>query len=211
MIYISVEKLVAINYPAKRFTLRKKKYQILYFILVAILFGIINVPSLLFYEIKSYKIPNNMSEPTVIKYCYYADTFSYKLLSMMFSVNRVIIPFSLMIICSILLIVSVFKMRKRIIQNFLSNNQQTNERNNRYKRDIRLAVTTLLLNIIYLVLNAPLAIFLNLTNSVQQDLYGLWIVVNICFLSFGINFYLILASNHLTRKEFLSFFKKIKL
>ena len=208
IVYISAEKLVSIRYPAKRFLLRKKKSQIIYFIIIIIFYALINIPSLFYYEIKTNEILNLNQTIATYKTCTYKDSFSQQLLSLVYLFTKVLIPFSLMTTCSVFLIISVFKLRQRIIRNFLSTtNQLQSDAINKYKKDFRLAVTSLLMNLIYLVLNAPLPIFLSLLNSLN-NYYFLWVVVNLCYFSFSVNFYLILLTNHLTRKEFFNIFKK---
>lgn len=206
MVYISLEKLIAIKYPAKRFIMRKQKTQLIYFMVLLVYYALSSIPPLFYYEIKYYYLPNNQTK--LLKACTYTDLFGRQFLSILYLINKTVIPFTLMITCSVLLAILVFKLRQRIIQNFLSKTNKNNNEGKRYKDDIRFAFTSILLNIIYLVLNAPIAIILNLPINTRSN-FIMWITLNISFYSFVINFYMILLSNNLTRKEFLNLIKEI--
>lgn len=209
MIYISIEKLVSIRYPAKRFILRKKKYQILYFIIVAILNLCVNVPVILYFKVNvliTYDTKTNSSRK--LTYCLYNDQLSQQVITIIYLISGFLIPMSVMFISSILLIIKIFKLRQRVIQNFLSHSIETNDIK-RYQKDIRIGVTSIIVNFTYLILNGPFAVNYALPNNTQNPLL-FRIFANIFFFSFALNFYLILFTNLLTRNEFLSLFGKNK-
>ena len=206
IIYISIEKLVAIKYPSKKYILRKKKYQLLYFFCILFSNMCIYLPSLFMYKSIEMVVYNDTNLTIYKSVCLYADSYSQQIISKIYLIDKVVIPFILMTLCSVLLIISVFKLRQRIIQNFLNNQQETNN----YKKDIRVAVTSLLLNIIYLVLNAPIAIVLSLPFYDMIDYMVILLVIYIFYFSYSLNFYLILFSNTLTKKEFFKLFYCLK-
>lgn len=206
LVYISIEKIVSIGCPSKRFTLRKEKWQISYFLFVIAVNVLINSPILVSFKLNSFEIYESTKNQTnIIKSCDSTSITGSQLVPILYLVNKFIIPFSLMITCTILLIVGIVNLRKRIIQNFLSRNQSIE--NKKYQRDFRLSVTSLLLNIVFLILNAPVAVYINLA---KLDALTTWFLVNLLYFSFALNFYLILISNHLARTELICIIKSLK-
>jgi hypothetical protein len=112
-----------------------------------------------------------------------------------------------MTLCSVLLLISIFQMRKRIVQNFLSNLNL--RQNQKYRKDIKLAITSILLNFTYLMLNVPYSVYISIPNYYVNQL-ATASVAFLFYYGFCLNFYLLLISNKLTRKEFINMitFKK---
>lgn len=133
-----------------------------------------------------------------IQYCDFVDNKKSIIIALIDLVNRLLIPFILMIICSFFLTQSVFRLRRRILENFLPN------QNRNYVKDIRLALTSISFNIFYIVLNLPISILYLFTKT---SAYAVFIGLNIFFLSYSINFYLIFVANSLFRAEFFNFLK----
>ena len=200
VVYISVEKLISIKYPAKRFMLRKKDKQLLY-LLIIIAFNFILFSPVPFFLENKISFSNTTNRTT----CSFKDNFAQTLIQSLFLVNK-IVPFLLMSTCSILLIISVFRLRQRIEQNFLSTSKSHLNESKRFKKDIRLAFTSILMNVIYLLLNIPVAVVL-ITPSLSSDYFLVFSLIYLFYFSFSLNFYLILFSNNLTRKELRSLFK----
>lgn len=109
--------------------------------------------------------------------------------------NRVIVPSVLMIIASTLLVISLYKLR---MGEFTEHLNQSNENGN---REIRLAVTSVTLNLIYIVLTLPLPLALLFGHYVSD--FFLFLNFYLFCLSYSINFYILLAMNNLFRTEFL--------
>ena len=202
VVYISVEKLISIKYPAKRFMLRKKDKQLLY-LLIIIAFNFILFSPVPFFLENKISFSNTTNRTTHV--CSFKDNFAQTLIQSLFLVNK-IVPFLLMSTCSILLIISVFRLRQRIEQNFLSSSKSHLNESKRFKKDIRLAFTSILMNVIYLLLNIPVAVVL-ITPSLSSDYFLVFSLIYLFYFSFSLNFYLILFSNNLTRKELRSLFK----
>ena len=202
VVYISVEKLISIKYPAKRFMLRKKDKQLLY-LLIIIAFNFILFSPVPFFLENKISFSNTTNRTTHV--CSFKDNFAQILIQSLFLVNK-IVPFLLMSTCSILLIISVFRLRQRIEQNFLSSSKSHLNESKRFKKDIRLAFTSILMNVIYLILNIPVAVVL-ITPSLSSDYFWVFSLIYLFYFSFSLNFYLILFSNNLTRKELRSLFK----
>jgi len=192
LVYISLEKFVSISMPQKRFFLRDKSIQttyitglvvfvIVYYIAQPFCFDIINIGSI--------------NETVLI--CSFASNDLAQLSASMDTVHRVILPFTLMVIFSALLIGTIFRSRSRISSS-VRNNRRLN-------RDIRFSVSSLSMNLLFVVLNLPLSV-LNLLSG--QSLTSIYLTVYLFYLSYGINFYVILLTNSIFRYETFSLFKR---
>ena len=199
LIYISIEKLFSIKYPTKKFLMRKKKSQFGFtlFILTA---GLLAFSPTFFY---TGNVTFSRSNNQTFTYCTFNNAFGQKVVTITNLVIRVFIAYGVMTLCSVLLIASIFKMRRRIVRNFLSHSNMN--LNKKYRRDIKLATTSLMLNAVYLILNVPISIKISFpeyfisqvtTASLQYLFYS----------GFCLNFYLLLISNKLTRKELIEKF-----
>jgi uncharacterized membrane protein YeiB len=112
-----------------------------------------------------------------------------KLIFLMDIVNRVMIPFGLMLMSSILLIRELFKSRTRIVENFLA------EENKTFYTEIRLATTCICLNLIYIIFNLPISI-IDLFSSlftVNRYMYSFYLF----YFSYAINFIVLFFSQNL--------------
>jgi hypothetical protein len=72
------------------------------------------------------------------------------------------------------------------------------------KRDIRFAISSLSMNLLFVVLNLPLSV-LNLLTG--QSLTSIYLTVYLFYLSYGINFYVILITNSIFRNEVFALIK----
>jgi hypothetical protein len=112
-------------------------------------------------------------------------------------INIVGLPFLLMLIFSSLLILAIFQSRNRLMRNIAE------QRN--FKQDIWFSVTSLSLNIIFLILNLPLSI-INFSTSFSNFEFRLCLYIFFC--NYAINFYVILFTNSMVRKELTTMFSK---
>ena len=80
------------------------------------------------------------------------------------------------------------------------------QQSSKFKRDLKFSISSILLNIIYLFLNLPRSLF---TLFLTQNQPGLFFTIYFFYLSFAANFYLVLVSNSLFRKEFVLFLKDL--
>jgi hypothetical protein len=189
LVYISIEKFISVAYPHKRFVFKKNKNQIIFCILLG-LFNILyhlNVPF-------SFDVILNDDNSSS---CEFINN-SRLLINNMDLVNCVLAPFLFMIIFSILLIIVIFKTRSRVR---LNNSAREIER---LKRDVKFSISLLLINLLFILLNLPFLIFIIIG---YHDDYDLFVILSyICFISYAINFYIILFTNSLFRLEFYSLF-----
>ena len=116
-------------------------------------------------------------------------------------VNRVVLPFIFMFFFSVLLIYSIFKSRKNVVDSFISS------RNKKFQKLKRLAITSMFMNIAFISLELPMTITLLI-----QDTTTAWTVYSqftyyVFYMSYSVNFYVMFMSNSLFRKEFFEIFR----
>jgi hypothetical protein len=116
--------------------------------------------------------------------------------------NRVTIPSILMVIATAFLINSVRKLRMGEFTDKLSHSNEENGH-----REIRLAIMSITLNIIYVALTLPLPVSI-LFGDYVSDFFLFFNFYLFCF-SYSINFYILLAMNSLFRSEFFLIFRNI--
>ncbi len=192
LVYISVEKFISISFSAKRFILRKKFNQFLYFISLIIF-------SFLYYIVQPFcwDVINIGGLNETILSCTFVNYELQKISSLMDTIHRVVLPFLLMVIFSSLLIGSIFISRRRV-------SDSVNE-NKRLKRDVRFAISSFSMNLLFMVLNLPLSmvqLFPNYSNIAYLSTFYLF------YFSYGVNFYVLFLTNSIFRKEVCRLFKK---
>ena len=187
LVYISVEKYISIAYPSKRFIFKRKNTQIIYMILL-IIFNIIyhiNIP----FSYDLIVVDNTT-------YCGFINDEWQSIISYMDLANCALIPFLLMLFFSILLIKAIFKSRSRI------NLNNTVRENKRLKKDIKFAISLLLMNLLFVILHLPFASVIFLTFYDNYDLFNIFYYIY--YISYGINFYIIFFTNSLFRTVFFT-------
>jgi hypothetical protein len=186
LVYISIDRYVSIKISTLRFFLRKRNNQLIYFISVFMF-------NLLYYLPVAYNYTLNTFNDTLV--CQFANQYSQDLISYMDLANRVILPSILIMIFSILLGKEIIKSRSRISANF------EREENEYFYNNIRLAISSICLNIIYILVQMPISVYYFLPNYTLIDGYNF--VYYLFYSSYSINFYIIFISNSLFRKQFI--------
>jgi hypothetical protein len=200
LVYISIERYISIKYPSKKKILNKSLNQHIYMIVLVVFNLLINswVPfdyDLIDKRNSTNKFIGNHNSDDDFECTRKSNNVIYLAI-----LNTKLIPYSLMITFTILLIISIFKSRSRVISNY------TNRQNETFQRDIKFAITSLSLNIIFIIFNLPIMIF-----SIFSNFPILFkISLNLYYFSFSIHFYLLFIFNSIFRKEFLSHFSKCK-
>ena len=190
LVYISIDRYLSIKRPALRFLMRKGNNQLIYFIFVFMFNLIYYLPVV--YNYSLIKTNDTFS-------CNFNDQYSTELISYMDLANRVILPSILILTFSILLSIQVIKSRSRILSNFLK------EENEFFFKNISLTISSIILNIIYLLLETPISIYVFLPNFTQSN--GYILSYYLFYLSYAINFYILFISNSLFRTEFILYLK----
>jgi hypothetical protein len=187
LVYISFERFIATKYYDKRFLYKKKMYQIIFLILL-FLFNILYHINIIF----SFDILT-IDNTTL---CYFNNDENQIIVANMDLTNFFLLPFILMFLCSICLIISIFKARSSV--NLNNTARETRHR----KKDIKLSISLLSMNLLFLLLNLPIVISQYL--PFDSDIYT--IVSNIYYISYAVNFYILLFTNSLFRNSL--FYKK---
>jgi len=185
LVYISVEKLMSISYKSKQ--LRQFKNEIKYIIAIVVFAFVYYIPQAFCWDVI------NTSE-TINQTTLECSEINYKfqlIASLMDTIHAFLLPFLLMIIFSTLLIVSIFKSRSRVFASF-------NENRN-IKRDIIFAISSFSMNLLFIILNLPIIIIEFIP---EYSLVDYNFANNFFYLSYGINFYVLLITNSIFRKEF---------
>ena len=223
-----MERYVSLQDLSKTYTLRESSKQVYCLIVIIVYNFVYYFPCILFFEVISSKfehLSNSTNESLVIivlyfkysiqKYiislaylqigietrCLIADPSLESILPVMDLLNRVLIPSVLMVIASALLIKSVCSLRMGEFTEQLSNPDENGH------REIRLAITSIILNLIYMFLTFPLPIILLLGDHFSE--FFLYLNFNLFCLSYSTNFYVLFSLNSLFRKEFFFIFGNI--
>ncbi len=200
-VYISIEKYICIRHPNEKLLLNKNKNQIVFFIAV-LAFNIFYYLSVVFYQdlVNHYPAINlNGSNQSREIFCDFISTSSQFVISLMDFVNLIAVPFAFMITFSILLVRAIFVSRNRVMKSY------TSKENKSFQRDIRLAVTLISLNLIYLILNLPLAVIV-FSSDFTDFIFMMCIYLFLA--SYAVNFYIILLTNSLFRRQFIDMFMR---
>ena len=192
LVYISIDRYIAIKIPAFRFFMRKRNNQLIYFIFILMFNLVYYLPVTYNYSL----IASNNSLN-----CDLNNQYSTELISYMDLGNRVILPSVLILISSILLGIEVIKSKNRILANF------EKEENEYFFNNIRLAITSICLNIIYILAQTPITMYTLLQNNVQS--YGYILSYYLFYSSYSINFYILLISNSLFRKDLIIYLRNL--
>jgi len=192
LVYISIDRYVSIKMPALRFFMRKRNNQLIYFIFIFMF-------NLLYYLPAAYNYILLEANGTLT--CAFNSEYSQSLISYMDLTNLVIVPSFLIILFSILLGIEVIKLRCKVLDNFKS------EENNLFLDNIRLAISSIFLNLIYILLVTPISIYYFLPNYTEIEGYAFFYYL--LYSAYSINFYMIFISNSLFRKECILYFTNL--
>jgi len=195
-----VDRCVCILRPAWRFMLRKRKTQLYWFIGVNVVCIIYYKPVGVYFKDIPTIIDQNNNKTHIKFECGFEDTFSLQLISYTDLVIRVLIPFFLMIFSSLTLMYALFNARLRIVSNFLAEENQT------FSKEFRLSLTSICLNLIYIVTQLPVSITV-FGSQFYSNFYYEWSAY-LFYMSYALNFYIILATNSVFRSGFVKLFSK---
>jgi hypothetical protein len=188
LLYISIERLVAVKFPSKRFNLRKHKMILLYTLVITIVNLIYFIPVYLYYHIDSEFV--NETNSTILS-CTVSKEDN-EVISWIFLVFDCIIVYLLMIFCTLWLCYTIFQSRLKT------------EANCNIRKDIRFTLTSISLNVAFIALTFPISIA-NFASSMFVD--SIFQFCNLLyFTSYTVNFYFLLAFNKVIREEVFSFF-----
>jgi len=200
LVYISIEKYISISYTKKRFIMRQKLNQFIYMAFVITFILSIYVVQPFCYELMNLNAFSNKTNMTPLMYCNFINYELQMVSSYLDLIFRVMLPFVLMLTFSCFIIHRVFKSRNRISNSI--------KETKRLKRDIKFAIMSLFINLVFIILNLPLAVILFLPNYYSHTAF--LFIFYLFFFSYGVNFYIMILVNSIFRNEFFKIFLKKK-
>ena len=192
LMYISFYRFISIRYPSKSFTLKKTSVQLI-FICFTLLFDLLYYSSVLF----SFDLVTSGNNHTIV--CTFTDNYSLTLITWMDLSYKVFFVSIFMLLFSVLLIGAIFSSRQRVSTNITQNSN--------LKKDIRLSITSILLNFLYVSFFLPVAFSFYLDSNVVSNLFQIFSFY-FFYLNFALNFHILIASNSLFRSEFMALLRK---
>lgn len=193
LVAMSLDRLVTIVFPRKFLFLFKKNYQVIILVLIFALNGAYY--SFLFVDLNilnaNLTIYENKS--TILRYCNLNEHMKMHWLDL---ANAAVVPFTLMIMINIIILRYIFKSRKKI--NICPNARLS-------RRDRKFSITSISLNLIFLLLNAPTNIY-SIVHEYQKIDVHLHKLLDTTFLlmfysNYALNFYLQILVNSILRNE----------
>ena len=205
LVYILIERFISIGHPTKRLIMRKKSNQIIY-LFILVLFNLCSYIIAPFsYEVQDYSINNNNNESNLSYLnCNFINYERQLIISYFDLFYRAVLPFILMIFISFLLIIIilfVINLKTQI------KDLNTDKVNRRIKRDIRFALSSFGMNLLFIILNLPLSLVLFLPDYYISNTLFL-ATFYLYYLSYGINFFVIFTVNKIFRKSVKKLFIK---
>ena len=199
IVYISLDRCISIQKPKWRFTLRNRKNQFILFLIVLTICLFYYLPVGFYYE-KMTNENNNNNNESLLLICGFINSNSDLILSYMDGIFRAVLPFFLMLLFNLILIYALIASRKRIVENFLADENQT------FYKEIRLSFCSILMTLIYIILQAPVSITITVYKSFYSE-FVFQFTLYLFYMSYAINFYIILATNSLFRLKFIQLFR----
>ncbi len=203
LVYITADRLLSFKHPSIAALLRKEKTQLAYFLLIMAWNLVWYSPIAFYYKLMNASTNNSINQTSNLtlddSVCYFTDLTSQNVLGYMDMGNRVILPFLLMIIFTSVLIDYIFQSRRRIRRNKKSND------NKESVKDIKFAVTSIALNIIYILFSLPVSIVVLFPDYYFYISYAA--TLYLFYAGYAVNFYILLFTNSLFRRETLALLK----
>ncbi len=146
---------------------------------------------------------NSTSETLELdSYCDFNDEEARLVFAWTDFLNYTMLPFLIMILCSILIIHSIYQSRKRVSVTNRSSKLNKNELN-RIKRDIQFSFVIIMLNISFFLFNAPICMYSFFSLSGDLLYFSLNLV---CYLQYDINIFIYLMFNEQFKNKFVKLF-----
>ena len=192
LVYISLERIISIKRPIYSSFFNRKLHQRIYLTAVIAFNSVYYLPILFFSGMIKVDSKSNSSNTTE---CNFLNDFSREIVSTIDFVNN-LIPFILMLTFTVILIISIHRMRTRILQTF---RRQTNKV---LRKNIQLIVALVSINLFYLISILPFNIF-NLINDKNYDLIVYFFATYLYAITYVCNFYLLLVASKNFRYQIL--------
>jgi hypothetical protein len=193
LVFISIEKFITIRYPHTK-TIKNQKFQMIIILIIIACNLIVYHP--IFYLNSFKKQINNTDRHYEIE-CN-GEEFQ-KIFGTLDLIYYGVVPFVLMLIFSILLISTIVQSRLRILR-------LTNQRDrNRLKKDIQFAISSIFMNLSYLLIYLPAGIYPFILNELSTDLYYN-VFVSLVYINYCDHFYILFCFNSVFRYRVLILF-----
>lgn len=145
---------------------------------------------------------------TIFYECRFTSSLTAQIVFYMHIVNTATLPFGIMLLSTILVLISLYNSKNRMLK---YNFQTARRRSFVTARDVRFSFTSIMLNLLFLVFNLPLAVsYFTSYDFSKPDPYRtrtFAIVTDIYFSSFATPLLIYLASNTIFCQEFLAMVK----
>ena len=190
LVYIYLERLLSLKYPVESNFLRKQKSQKIYLAVILLINLIIYIQVPFTYDLIASK---NIST------CEFIDSKSREISSFINFFNKILIPFSLMIIITAILLYTTIKSRSNV--SALHSLKEIRI----FKKDVNLVKVTILKCLMIIFSNLPVLIvyfFYKETDFLSALFISFFYICN------ALNFYILWIFNALFRKEFFFLFDK---
>lgn len=191
LVYISIDRLIAIRFTSKRQFIRSLKNQFIFVFLTLIFNSIFYIPSITGIDVLY------IENQTFI--CSFTSYDYQNVLTFMDLVNRCFFPFISMSLFSSMLVVFIFKSRRRVLHDRLTTE------NRQLIKDIKFSITSVVLNLFFLFCSMPVNIVTFIPDFWMD--YGFELTAYLFFFTYAGNFYIFYLTNSIIRKEFHSLFK----
>jgi len=201
LVYITVERYIAIQHNT--ITIFKQKHFQNFIIIFIFIYNLgIYSPMAILTQVFSEPINTtamSFNQTDLYIYCDFAKPIQLKIMSTLDLINSALAPFFIMLAFSIALICVIFQKRLRIL------NMRSKRDKNRLIRDIRFALSSIMLNITFVTLNLPLCLNNIFFPNASDFWYNVFLII--FYATFSINSYILAFFNSIFRNELLSMFK----
>lgn len=209
LVYLSIQKFISIKVTIGESKENFQKliiflillYNLVYYSPILLLVHLVNQPGNNALDLNSTFL-NDTNQTASTKYeCNFSILYQENTYSWMDLLNLTILPFSLMISFSLILLHTIFQSRSRISR------INTVQDRNRLKKNIKFGISSILINLFFVILHLPICIA-NFFFEFFHNYYDL--ILSIYYSSYCINFYILFIFNSIFRKEVLLLFKSGK-
>jgi len=201
LVYITVERYIAIQHNT--ITIFKQKNFQNFIIIFIFIYNLgIYSPMAILKQVFSEPINTtamSFNQTDLYIYCDFAKPIQLKIMSTLDLINSALAPFFIMLAFSIALICVIFQKRLRIL------NMRSKRDKNRLIRDIRFALSSIMLNITFVTLNLPLCLNNIFFPNASDFWYNVFLII--FYATFSINSYILAFFNSIFRNELLTMFK----
>ena len=206
LVVISIERMLSIIRPNKFLFLKKNRTQVTICCVNLAYNLIFYIPLIIYKEHKAIKNLNSSNSSEIIYKC--VNLEEEKVVDWTDLFNSTILPFLMMAISTSITVTKLFKSRAKAIAYIKSSSAKSFKLK---QRDIRFAVTSVVLNVLFFVFNLPVCVFYLVNNYItleDVDASLVYSITLICYyLNFSVVFYVNLFSNRYFRHELLVFLR----